>query len=61
MLLLPVPNKVLHETLVGRILHECWIDAHIFDLIEQVEPRLVNTLRYKSLVRIVSHVSNMNK
>lgn len=61
MLLLPITNKLFHKLFVGWVLHEGRVDAHILDLIEQVEPRLIHTLGNETLVCVVPHVCDVHK
>jgi hypothetical protein len=61
MLLLPVTNKVFHEPFIGWILHQSRVDTHFLNLIEEVDPGLVNTLADEAFVRIIAHMCDVYK
>lgn len=55
------PYKVPHKPLIIFVLEDGFIDTHVTKLSKQSEPRSVDPGRCKSSLRIVAHMSNMDK
>lgn len=59
MFLLPFADEILDELLVLRVRHEGGVDTHLFDLVEEIDPTLIDTLAHETFIGIITHVCDM--